>query len=114
MELMFVENILQNVMKIVIFILEILGATVIFYGAVYSFYRFIRIRSEGRQIRLTFAYYIVFGLEFKLASEILKTVIARSLEELYTIGAIILLRAALNYMIHWEIKQEMFEKDIKS
>jgi len=43
MELMFVENILQNVMGIVIFILEILGATVSFYGAVYSFYRFIRL-----------------------------------------------------------------------
>jgi uncharacterized membrane protein len=113
MELLFVENILHSVIRVIIYILESFGVIVVFYGAVYSFYRFIHTRSKGREIRLTFAYYIVFALEFKLASEILKTVIARSLEELYTIGAIILLRAALNYMIHWEIKQETLEKEIQ-
>ena len=112
MDLLFIENILNSTIRVIIFIVEILGVIVVSYGAIYSFYRFIRTRSEGRQIRLTFAYYIVFGLEFKLASEILKTVIARSLEELYTIGAIIILRTALNYMIHWEIKQEIYEKEI--
>ena len=112
MDLLFIENLLHSVIRFIIYILETFGIIVVFYGAVYSFYRFIRTRSEGRKIRLTFAYYIVFGLEFKLASEILKTVIARSLEELYTIGAIILLRAALNFMIHWEIKQEIYEKEI--
>jgi len=111
MELLFIEDILHSVIRFIIYILETFGLIVVFYGAVYSFYRFIRTRKEGRQIRVTFAYYIVFGLEFKLASEILKTVIARSLEELVTIGIIILLRAALNYMIHWEIKQEFYEND---
>lgn len=112
MELLFVENILHSAIRFIIYILEAFGVIIVFYGAAYSFYRFVRARKEGRQIRVTFAYYIVFGLEFKLASEILKTVIARSLEELLTVGAIILLRAALNYMIHWEIKQEFYEDEI--
>ncbi|MGM0652593.1 MAG: DUF1622 domain-containing protein [Bacillota bacterium] len=113
MELLFIEEIMHSIISVIIYVLEAFGVIVVSYGAVFSFYRFIRTRKEGREIRLSFAYYIVFALEFKLASEILKTVIARSLEELYTIGAIIILRAALNYMIHWEIEQETYEKEVQ-
>lgn len=113
MDLLLIKQTFHSIISVIIYILESFGVIVITYGAAYSFFRFISTRSKGREIRLTFAYYIVFALEFKLASEILKTVIARSLEELYTIGAIILLRAALNYMIHWEIKQETLEKEMK-
>lgn len=93
MELLFIKETFHSIISVIICILESFGVIVVFYGAVYSFYRFISTRSKGR--------------------EILKTIIARSLEELYTIGAIILLRAALNYVIHWEIKQETLEKEIK-
>ena len=44
------------------------------------------------------------GLEFKMAAEILKTVLVQSMEELYMLGAVILLRALLSLLIHYEIK----------
>ena len=46
------------------------------------------------------------GLEFKLGSEILRTVVVRDLSEIAIVGAIILLRAALTFLIHWENKNE--------
>ena len=46
------------------------------------------------------------GLEFKLGSEILRTVIVRDLSEIAIVGCIIVLRAALTFLIHWEIKEE--------
>ena len=46
------------------------------------------------------------GLEFKLGSEILRTVVVRELREIVLVGAIILLRAALTFLIHWEITNE--------
>ena len=46
------------------------------------------------------------GLEFKLGSEILRTVVVRELREILLVGAIILLRAALTFLIHWEITNE--------
>ena len=52
------------------------------------------------------------GLEFKLGSEILRTVIVRQWEEIGTVAGIIALRAALTFLIHWEIKEE--RNDIKS
>ena len=49
---------------------------------------------------------MALGLEFKLGSEILRTVIVRELSEIATVAAIIVLRAALTFLIHWEIKVE--------
>ena len=41
-----------------------------------------------------------------MGAEILKTVLVRSLNEILILGAIILLRALLSLMIHFEIKAE--------
>ena len=43
-----------------------------------------------------------------MGGEILKTVITRDIDEMYVLAAIIVLRAILTFVIHWEIK---FDKD---
>ena len=48
-----------------------------------------------------------------MGAEILKTVLVRNFEEIYVLGAIILLRALLSLMIHFEIKAEK-ERDTHS
>lgn len=57
-------------------------------------------------VRLTLAQGIALALEFKLGSEVLRTVLVRETQELIILGAIILLRGALTFLIHWEIKTE--------
>ncbi|EKC79215.1 hypothetical protein LEA_02682, partial [human gut metagenome] len=42
--------------------------------------------------------------------EILKTVIVRDWKEIVTVAGIIGLRAALTFLIHWEIKEEKNQK----
>lgn len=59
--------------------------------------------------RLRLAQGLAMALEFKLGGEILHTVVARELKEIAVVGAIILLRAALTFLIHWEIKNEKDE-----
>ena len=56
--------------------------------------------------RLQLAKGMALGLEFKLGSEILRTVIVREFREIWLVGAIILLRASLTLLIQWEIKNE--------
>ena len=63
------------------------------------------IRHDPRT-RLRLAKGMALGLEFKLGSEILRTVIVREFQEILLLGAIIVLRAALTLLIHWEIKTE--------
>ncbi len=44
------------------------------------------------------------ALEFKMAAEILKTVLVQDLSELAVLGIIIVLRALLSFLIHFELK----------
>ena len=41
-----------------------------------------------------------------MGSEVLRTVVVREWEELGILGAVILLRGLLTFLIHWEIKHE--------
>lgn len=49
---------------------------------------------------------LAMGLEFKMGSEILRTVVVREWKEIGIVAGIIALRAALTFLIHWEIKEE--------
>lgn len=60
-------------------------------------------------IKFDLANGLATSLEFKMAAEILKTVLVRDLKELAILGCIILLRALLSFMIHMEIRGETHE-----
>ena len=53
-----------------------------------------------------FAMGLAAALEFKMAAEILKTVLVRDLNELVVLGAVIVLRALLSLLIHVEMKHK--------
>ena len=46
-----------------------------------------------------------------LCSEVLRTIIARDLNTLLITGGLVVLRAAMTILIHWEIKREKAEHD---
>ena len=84
-------------------LLELLGTIVIIFVAFKSFIRWFK---KEETIKLQLAEGLAFALELKLGAEILRTVIVRDMSEILQIGAIILLRACLTFLIHWEIKNE--------
>ncbi len=59
-----------------------------------------------RHTRLHLAEGIALSLEFKMGGELLRTGLVRDWRELLILGAIILLRAAMTFLIQWEIKNE--------
>ena len=59
-----------------------------------------------RNIKFQLAEGLATSLEFKMAAEILKTVLVRDLQELMVLGAVILLRALLSLLIHFEMKKD--------
>ena len=61
---------------------------------------------QNPQMRLILAQGMATSLEFKLGSEIIRTVVVREINELYFIAGLIILSASLTLLIHWEIKQE--------
>lgn len=68
------------------------------------FYSFIKHKKFN--IKISLGNSLALGLEFKMGAEIIKTVIVRSLDELLILAFIIILRAILAVLIHWEIKTE--------
>lgn len=95
------ESMLHTSITLIVHLLEIMGVAVILFGAVRDFVWYFTGRAVN--IRLDLARSLALGLEFKLGGEILRTVIARDLREIATVGAIIVLRGALSFLIHWEI-----------
>ena len=65
---------------------------------------------EPVNIRLNLAQGIALALEFKMGGEVLRTVVVREWSELGILGAIIVLRAMLTFLIHWEIRNEKKEQ----
>ncbi|MBO6165054.1 MAG: DUF1622 domain-containing protein [Eubacterium sp.] len=108
------ENILRYVVEFSTLLLEFFGICILVFTAVKCFIFWMK-RDES--IRLILAQGIALALEFKLGGEVLRTVVVREWAELGILGAIILLRATLTFLIHWEIKNEKRElgsKDEKS
>ena len=92
----------------IISMLELMGTIVILVAGIKAFYRYILslFKAVNYSIKVDFAQALALALEFKLAAEILKTVIVRNFDEMYILAAIILLRAILTFVIHWEIKSD--------
>ena len=100
------EQLLTHVIDIAILVFEFVGVTVIILSGCRGIRDYIK---HDPEIRLNLAMGMALGLEFKLGSEILRTVIVRQLSEIATVAAIIALRAALTFLIHWEIKVEKMD-----
>lgn len=101
------HHIMEFLVEFFILVLEFMGLAVIIFTAFKAFYCWIK---HDPQTRLFLAEGMAMALEFKLGSEILRTVTVREMSEIYLVGAIILLRAALTFLIHWEIKNEKAEE----
>ena len=89
------EQLLTHVVDIAILVFEFVGVFVIIISGCRGIMDYVRHNPE---IRLNLATGMALGLEFKLGSEILRTVIVRDLSEVATVAAIIALRAATSPM----------------
>lgn len=56
-------------------------------------------------IRLQLGRVLILGLEFTVASDILRTAVAPTRQDILNLGAIVLLRTLLNYFLEQEIRQ---------
>ena len=92
-----IEAIFQLIVQYGVLLLECAGVAVLLITAVKSIIGYAKRKPH---IRLSLA------LEFKLGGEVLRTVLVRELSELMVLGLVILLRGALTFIIHWEIKNE--------
>lgn len=97
------ELVLETIAGLAIILFEFIGVGIIIYSGIRGFAKWL-MRADDTRIYL--AKGMAMGLEFKLGSEILRTVVVREWKEIGIVAGIVGLRAALTFLIHWEIKEE--------
>src|SRR3989337_2681276 len=81
------------------------GAAIILYGGVLTVTRTLQlelkraIKLNFHDIRRDFTHKIVFGLDFLVASDILKTIVAPSQQEILFLGATVSIRTVMGYFL---------------
>lgn len=115
----YVENILseawlRSAVFLFVRLVEASGALIIFAGAALGFVRFLMVVFTGNPerftpVRLDVGRFLALGLEFQLASDLLRTAVAPSFEEIGKLAAVAAIRTALNFFLGREIREERSE-----
>ena len=106
------DHLIESILPIIIGILEFMGIFIVTIGAFRAFYHYVKtlLFKDHYPDKHEFANSMATGLEFKLAAEILKTVLIQSLSELVILGSIFLLRVLMTIVIEWEMKEDNKQK----
>jgi len=89
----------------------VIGVAVILWGVLRSLLALVAIEAgrgdgSGREaLRNRLGYYLLLGLEFLVAADIVETISAPSLEHLTVLGAIVLIRTVISFSLNWELRQ---------
>jgi len=102
------EHLIAIIVPNIAHVLELIGIFIVIYSALKTFGRYaIRFFNfTDETIKIEFSQALAMALEFKLGAEILKTLVIRTIDELIILASIVILRAALTLIIHWEIESD--------
>lgn len=111
------EASLRDMVDLMVRLIEACGAVVIMIGAIVAIAKFVialgrRDINQFSSVRLSLARFLVLGLEFQLAADVLRTAISPSFDEIGKLAAIATIRTVLNYFLNCEIAQEQHEIEL--
>lgn len=94
----------------------VLGVGVIVFGVLSGLVRFVRaevaaargssVDEERKQLRHVLGYYLLLGLEFLIAADIIDTLMKPSTQDLIILGAIVAIRTVISYSLNAELAHE--------
>ncbi len=95
-------------------VVEAIGAAIVGFGAVATAVRYVLtlvgLREDGNtEIRLYLGRFLALGLEFQIGADILSTAVAPTFDDVLLLGAIVVIRTALNYFLSKELDRERQE-----
>jgi uncharacterized membrane protein len=94
----------------------VLGVAVIVFGVLSGVVRFLRseflavrgldVEAERRKLRRMLGYYLLLGLEFLIAADIIDTLMRPNTQDLVVLGAIVAIRTVISYSLNAELAHE--------
>lgn len=103
---MIIERLLETITPYIIGSLELIGVTIISIAAIRGVIKLFKNKFNFKddEVAINFIKAMSLSLEFKLAAEIIKTVIIRTLDEFVILAAVATLRVVISVVLHWELK----------
>jgi len=96
--------------------ISVLGVLVIVFGVLCGLLRFVRsefsaarggnVEPERRKLRQVLGYYLLLGLEFLIAADIIETLMNPTSQDLIILGAIVAIRTVISYSLNSELGHE--------
>ncbi len=96
--------------------ISVLGVLVIVFGVIRELARFVRselsaargadVEAERRKLRHSLGYYLLLGLEFLIAADIVETLMRPTTQDLVVLGAIVGIRTVISWSLNAELRQE--------
>lgn len=96
----FMHLLVTDVSNLFMYVMELLSAIILIVTTVVAFYKLFNHKPYARVYLL---HGQSVGLSFKLGAEILKTITAQSMTEIWQILLLILIKAAMMLLIEWEL-----------
>ena len=97
----------------------VLGVLVIVFGVAGGLVRLVRtefraahgsdVEEDRKRLRHALGYYLLLGLEFLIAADIIDTLMKPGVQDLIVLGAIVLIRTVISYSLNSELKSERRE-----
>jgi len=104
-----------DVLNFVVTGINLFGIAVVLWGFVVAAFGFIRMKlhrhevgyffEEANKIRSVLGIYILFGLEFMIAGDIIHTFIKPTQEDLIVLGSIVAIRTVISYFLGREVEE---------
>lgn len=99
-----------DIIRICTYFFGVVGAAIIIFGGIGATVNIILLEVRKKnvtynQIRADLTGKIVFGLDFFIAGDVLTTLLNPSMDDLFTLGAVVIIRTILGYFLSKELIQ---------
>jgi uncharacterized membrane protein len=95
-----------GVLGVMVIVLGVAGGLVRFVRSEFLFVRGGNVDDDRKRLRQVLGYYLLLGLEFLIAADIIDTLMKPSAQDLIVLGAIVLIRTIINYSLNVELRSE--------
>lgn len=119
-----IKTLLYQILETTVTLINLFGIMIVFWGFVVAAIAFIRMKlhrhaivyflKEANEIRAVLGTYILFGLEFMIAGDIIHTFLKPSQEDLIVLATIVAIRTVISYFLGREVDQAQRDEKKKN
>jgi len=105
-ELLHLAVVLASTVGVLVVLYGVLHGAVMFFRAEWAAYRRGRVDDMRLRLRTSLGYFLLLGLEFLIAADILETLRSPGLQEMLVLFGVVIIRTIISFSLHWELQQD--------